>query len=483
MSYSFIEDLPNNLHRSTSELDSLVAAWRERRAELEGMVELTELHDRLRHRWAVETGMIEGLYTIDRGTTELLIDHGLNADLISRGDSDRPAAEIVPLLWDQAQVYDWLFEFIKDERELSTSYIKELHQLLTRNQHYTMAVDAQGRTFEAHLLKGEWKRLPNNPRRPDGGTHEYCPPEHVDAEMDRLVAWHLEHRRDEVAPEIEAAWLHHRFTQIHPFQDGNGRVARALATLVLIRANRFALSISPEQKGGYIDALERADAGDLEPFADLIARTQQREFAQALSVAQDLVDEQQILAAAMRKAASQRDERVSAYADVKMLGDDAVARAFRTFSERRDAFHERLRSEQLDGSYVAFASLPGPRQEHYYFAQILECAHKLDYFADTREYRNWVRLTIRDEHEQRAVVLVISLHSLGRVFKGVLSAIAFVEVVDGSGEGEQRQGPWLATEDAFTLGYLDSREHVLRRFDAWLQTAWLSLLRTWQDTL
>ena len=37
-------------------------------------------------------------------------------------------------------------------------------------------------------------------------------------------------------PEVEAAWLHHRFGQIHPFQDGNGRVARALATMIFLRA-------------------------------------------------------------------------------------------------------------------------------------------------------------------------------------------------------------------------------------------------------
>jgi Fic family protein len=48
---------------------------------------------------------------------------------------------------------------------------------------------------------------------------------HVAAEMDKLVELHREHRAAGVAPEVESAWLHHRFTQIHPFQDGNGRVA------------------------------------------------------------------------------------------------------------------------------------------------------------------------------------------------------------------------------------------------------------------
>ena len=45
----------------------------------------------------------------------------------------------------------------------------------------------------------------------------------------------LHRNHHDVAPEVEAAWLHHRFTQIHPFQDGNGRIARALATLIFVK--------------------------------------------------------------------------------------------------------------------------------------------------------------------------------------------------------------------------------------------------------
>ena len=82
--------MPERALEQDSELLSLAAAWRDRRSELEGRDELTELHERLRRRWAVDTGMIEGLYTIDRGTTELLVDRGLHADLISHGTSISP---------------------------------------------------------------------------------------------------------------------------------------------------------------------------------------------------------------------------------------------------------------------------------------------------------------------------------------------------------------------------------------------------------
>ena len=104
--------------------------------------------------------------------------------------------------------------------------------------------------------------------------------------MERLVGLHASHEGLGVPPEIEAAWLHHRFTQIHPFQDGNGRVARALASLVFLRAGWFPLVIvgSGEDRNAYIRALEAADAGDLAPVVELFASVQRREFRKALSI-------------------------------------------------------------------------------------------------------------------------------------------------------------------------------------------------------
>lgn len=88
--------------------------------------------------------------------------------------------------------------------------------------------------------------------------HEYCPPED---EINRLLAWHAEHGAAGVCPEVEATWLHHRFAQIHPFEDGNGRVARALAAAVFLR-------------GGY-----------LRPLVDLLADIQLADLAEALAFA------------------------------------------------------------------------------------------------------------------------------------------------------------------------------------------------------
>jgi Fic family protein len=134
-------------------------------------------------------------------------------------------------------------------------------------------------------IKGRFKEQPNNPKRPDGSIHEYCPPLHVEGEMDNLLAWLASYGEED--PIIVGSWLHHRFTQIHPYQDGNGRVARSLTTLVLLRAVLLPLVIDRDLRIEYIKALEDADAGDLLPLSHIFARLERTAILQALSVDAD----------------------------------------------------------------------------------------------------------------------------------------------------------------------------------------------------
>ncbi len=60
---------------------------------------------------------------------------------------------------------------------------------------------------------------------------------------------------------------HFRLTAIHPFSDGNGRTARLLMNLLLIRAGYVPISVRPEDRATYLDALERGSLSeDLRPF-------------------------------------------------------------------------------------------------------------------------------------------------------------------------------------------------------------------------
>ena len=60
---------------------------------------------------------------------------------------------------------------------------------------------------------------------------------------------------------------HFRLTAIHPFSDGNGRTARLLMNLVLIRGGYPPVAVRPEDRKTYLDALEHGSlTNDLQPF-------------------------------------------------------------------------------------------------------------------------------------------------------------------------------------------------------------------------
>jgi Fic family protein len=268
-----IQDLPENWRKYIdTDFNQCLEHWNKVKKQLSFDVSET-IKEKINREWAVETGQVEGLYLLGKGLTETLIDRGLEALEIPhnavRGIKSPLRAQA--LILDQKNVIDGLFSYVKSEQPLTCHYVRALHAELVNAQDTVTAVDSFGEYVEIKLIKEAWKQRPNNPRRHDGLIHEYCPPEHVQSEMDRLIFMHNDHIKRGIYPEIESAWLHHRFTQIHPFQDGNGRVARCLASLVLIKYGTFPLLVTLENRVQYIAALEEADNNNLHPLVKFIS--------------------------------------------------------------------------------------------------------------------------------------------------------------------------------------------------------------------
>ena len=221
--------------------------------------------------FAIETGQIEGLYTLRRGVAANLIAEGfgnvVGSDTLE-GLEDRA---IKGLLEDQEAAYRMLFSDVAEGAGLTQHKIKAWHQLLTRHQETVTGLTPDGRRVQVEFKeKGQWKRWSNNPRRTDGLIHQYCPPEHVQAEMDRFIEMHAQIEAEQYPVEVEAAWMHHRFVRTHPFRDGNGRVSRMLMAYAYIRRGLPPPVVTNQQRDKYISALEEADRGDLREFSDLL---------------------------------------------------------------------------------------------------------------------------------------------------------------------------------------------------------------------
>ena len=251
------------------------ARWRKARSALkEGSAAKRFLDGWLRERgraFAIETGQIEGLYTLRQGVTEQLIAEGFAGAVGAHTVENVEDETIRGLLEDQEAAYAMVFEDIAGGRSLSGYQVKSWHQLLTRHQKTVTGLTLDGRRVQVEFeRKGVWKIRPNNPTRPDGVIHEYCPPEHVQAEMDRFFAMYGAIRPKGYPVEVEAAWLHHRFVRTHPFQDGNGRVSRLLMAYAYIVRGLPPPVVTAAGRDAYIDALEVANTGDLRAFSDYV---------------------------------------------------------------------------------------------------------------------------------------------------------------------------------------------------------------------
>jgi Fic family protein len=212
---------------------------------------------------AVDTGAIEGLYEVDRGFTftVALQTAAWEAALAAKGE---PAQSLIET---QLNAYDYVVDFATKAEPITEAAIRSLHEQVVAAQETYRVVTAIG--FQNQPLpKGQYKALPNHVRGRDGKMHSYAPVDVTPAEMHRLVQELRSEAFSAAHPVLQASYAHYAFVVIHPFADGNGRVARALASVFMYRARSIPLLILADQKQEYFNALQAADAGDKQPFVD-----------------------------------------------------------------------------------------------------------------------------------------------------------------------------------------------------------------------
>jgi Fic family protein len=216
-------------------------------------------------RGRLDTGAIEGLYEVDRGFTYTVAFEtaAWEVELAKKGENVRPLFEA------QLHAYDYVLDLATKAEPISEAAIRVLHEVVCRAQATHRVMTAVGPQEQA-LTRGRYKVLPNHVRTRDGVDHSYAP---VDVTPRRCFGWskNCEARPFMAAhPVLQAAYAHYGLVVIHPFADGNGRVARALASAFTYRAISMPIVILSEHKEAYLDSLEAADRSDYQSFVDFM---------------------------------------------------------------------------------------------------------------------------------------------------------------------------------------------------------------------
>ncbi len=217
--------------------------------------------ERLRIDWTYNSNAIEG-NTLTYGETAFFLREGLTSE-------GKPLKDYVEAK-NHAEAIDYLQEVVKSKRALTESFIKELHGLLLRDIDHTIAKGANGKLIHKPLSAGKYKVRPNHVLTLSGTIHKYAEPMKVLDEMQNLLTWLKESKK--LHPVERAALFHYRFVCIHPFDDGNGRMARLLMNLLLMQASYPPCVVRNIRRREYLQSLEHADStGSTDAFVRLLA--------------------------------------------------------------------------------------------------------------------------------------------------------------------------------------------------------------------
>lgn len=177
--------------------------------------------------------------------------------------------------YDEMRAHDMAVDMVRNwaehrEHPITEADIRELNRIILVRPFWKEAITTEGQRTKKKIIPGAYKKTPNHVLLPNGEIFRYAEPDEVEPKMLELIEWYRG-EAEKLHPVIVAATLHYRLVRIHPFDDGNGRVARLLMNHHLLKEDMPPVIIKSEDKRNYLTALSRADAGDLDAFVQYIA--------------------------------------------------------------------------------------------------------------------------------------------------------------------------------------------------------------------
>lgn len=219
------------------------------------------LQKKMRLEFNYNSNHLEG-NTLTYGQTQLLL-------FFDKSSGDVPVSDI-----EEMKAHDVALSQIEEmakekERPLTEMFIKELNKTILVKPFWKDAISPNGTPTRKRIEIGQYKTSPNSVQLKNGEIHEYASPEETPALMGDLLSWYNSNI-DQLPPVQLAAEFHYRFVCIHPFDDGNGRVARLIMNYILLKNNYPLVIIKSEDKESYLTALQKADTGDIESLIEYI---------------------------------------------------------------------------------------------------------------------------------------------------------------------------------------------------------------------
>lgn len=242
----------------------------------------TEYENNVRVRWNLHTNALEGNALTHSDTALLLLVGKTNANLLFRDCEEMVGHDAA---------ITGMKRWAQTNRNLTPRELLIWHRLLLVRDRVINLPSSHERLQLTHTIyAGRYKQAANVIQRRDGSIKRFAPPDEVNTRITRLL-----HQLEDALPSLTArppavdlpsllAWQHAEFINIHPFDDGNGRMGRLLNSWLCLKAG-FPVSIIPvAARNIYLEAMDRSDR-DTQPLRDLLAATLVKEMDFGLAVA------------------------------------------------------------------------------------------------------------------------------------------------------------------------------------------------------
>jgi Fic family protein len=203
---------------------------------------LKKLLEDIRLRHTYHSDAIEG-NTLTLQETKLVIEVGITI-------GGKPLKDHVEAKND-AEAFDVMITLVQAKKPISQDIIQEIHERVTR-----------GTLEESGKYRTQNVRIAGSKTTPPSYTN-----------IVKLMEEYISNIKELKLHSIKkAAFIHHELVRIHPFLDGNGRVSRLITNLYLMKQGYPPIVLKKEDRGKYYQVLQRADDGDVSPFANFIAQ-------------------------------------------------------------------------------------------------------------------------------------------------------------------------------------------------------------------
>lgn len=169
-------------------------------------------------------------------------------------------------LENQFKIYNYIMDLMENDKYISKRSLCKLHYLICNIRQIQIYT---GSKIESSTFAGKYKNIPN---KIGCGKDSILgvPLNRTHTEMLKYFQELRSKQFLEAHPVLQASYAHYALVAIHPFADGNGRVARLLSFYFIYRSNSIPIFFLNQNYSRYISTLREADLGDYQLFVNLV---------------------------------------------------------------------------------------------------------------------------------------------------------------------------------------------------------------------